>query len=321
MEFFERTGMMAVGSRLRMLTDTITKDAARIYALYGVEIRPKWFPVFFVLAQGESRTITAIAREIRHSHPSVSNIVKEMAARKLVKETKDADDGRRNVVMLTAKGRRTAEMLQRQCEDVAAAVERIAGNARHDLWSAIGEWEEALAEHSLLLRVQDAKRAREQRDIRIVAYEPRFRAAFRELNEEWIMAHWQLEEADRKTLEHPQEYILDKGGYIFVALDKEEPVGVCALCRMEDPHYDYELAKYAVSPRAQGRGIGTLLGEAAIAKATALGAARLFLESNTLLRPAIHIYRKLGFRELRDIRPSYARGDIQMELELKNIER
>ena len=32
-----------------------------------------------------------------------------------------------------------------------------------------------------------------------------------------------------------------------------EPVGVCALCKMDHPLYDYELAKLAVSPEVQGK--------------------------------------------------------------------
>ena len=38
------------------------------------------------------------------------------------------------------------------------------------------------------------------------------------------------------------------------------------------------------------------------------------LESNTLLKPAIHIYKKIGFKELSEYHPAYERGDIQMEL-------
>ena len=83
---------------------------------------------------------------------------------------------------------------------------------------------------------------------------------------------------------------------------------------MEDPVYDYELAKFAVSPKAQGKGIGILLCEAVVNKAKELGAKKLFLESNTLLKPAIHIYRKIGFKELSEYHPAYERGDIQMEL-------
>lgn len=106
MEFFEKTGKMAIGSRLRMLTDKVTADASQIYQLYGVEIKPKWFPVFFVLSDGEAKTITGIAKEIGHTHPSVSNIVKEMDAKGLIKEITDKTDKRRNVIVLSAKGKK-----------------------------------------------------------------------------------------------------------------------------------------------------------------------------------------------------------------------
>jgi len=53
MDFFDKTGKMAIGSRLRMLTDTVTADASRIYELYGIDIKPKWFPLLFILTDGE----------------------------------------------------------------------------------------------------------------------------------------------------------------------------------------------------------------------------------------------------------------------------
>lgn len=46
MDFFNQTGKLAIGSRLRMLTDKITVDAAAIYKMFGVDLKPKWFPVF-----------------------------------------------------------------------------------------------------------------------------------------------------------------------------------------------------------------------------------------------------------------------------------
>ena len=54
----------------------------------------------------------------------------------------------------------------------------------------------------------------------------RQQSAFRTLNEEWITDYFRMEEADYKALDHPKEYILDKGGAILVALYKDEPVGV-----------------------------------------------------------------------------------------------
>ena len=137
---------MAIGSRLRMLTDKITNDAELIYGMYGVDIRPKWFSVFFVLSRGGAKTITAIAREIGHSHPSVSNIVKEMGARGLVKETRDKSDGRRNMVTLSSREKKMAGIMAECYPDVESAVEQIARQARNDLWRAIEEWEDLLSE-------------------------------------------------------------------------------------------------------------------------------------------------------------------------------
>lgn len=317
MEFFNRTGKLAIGSRLRMLTDKITVDAALIYKMFGVDLKPKWFPVFFVLSNGEAMTITSIAKEIGHSHPSVSNIIKEMVAKGLVKETKDKSDGRRNVVMLSAKGKKISESFTEQCVDVTAAIERITRQTRNDLWEAIEEWENLLSEKSLLQRVKEEKKARNAKDIKIVPYEPCYQSAFKSLTEEWINAHWQMEEADKKAVEHPQEYIIDRGGAIFVALYKEQPVGVCALYKLNGSTYDYELAKLAVSPEVHGKGLGEQLCETVINKAIEQGGKKIFLESNTLLKPAIHLYRKLGFKELAEYRPAYARGNIQMELIVK----
>ena len=317
MDFFNQTGKLAIGSRLRMLTDKITVDAAAIYKMFGVDLKPKWFPVFFVLSQGEAKTITAIAKEIGHSHPSVSNIIKEMVAKGLVKETKDKSDGRRNVVMLSAKGKKMSNSFAEQCIDVTTAIEQITQQTRNDLWRAIEEWENLLSDKSLLERVKEAQKERMSKDIRIVPYESCYQSAFRALNEAWITAYFRMEEADYKALEHPQEYILDKGGFIFVALYKDEPVGVCALCKLNNPVYDYELAKLAVSPVVQGKGIGVLLCEAVVKKAKELGGKKVFIESNTLLKSAIHIYRKLGFKELPEYHTTYERGNIQMELILE----
>ncbi|MCD8165678.1 MAG: bifunctional helix-turn-helix transcriptional regulator/GNAT family N-acetyltransferase [Bacteroides sp.] len=317
MEFFNKTGKMAMGSRLRMLTDKMMEDAAQVYKLYGTDLKVKWFPVFFVLSDGQPRTITSIAAEIGHTHPSVSTIIREMAAQGLVREKKDKSDGRKNRVELSAKGRKLVGQMPDQYADVGAAVENISRQCKHDLWKAIEEWEFLLSEKSLLKRVEEEKKRRETRNVKIVPYEPCYREVFKALNEEWITTYFEMEEADHKALDNPEEYILSRGGYIFVADYKGEPVGVCALLKMEDEYYDYELAKMAVSPRAQGKNIGFLLGQAAIGKARELGASHVYLESNTILKPAINLYHKLGFKKVAGHATPYKRCNIQMELVLE----
>jgi len=314
MDFYTRTGKMALGSRLRRLSEQMTEEATSIYDLYQVDLQPKWFPVFYSLSATEEKSITDIAREIGHTHPSVSQIVRELANKGYVIEKKGETDGRKNFVLLSPVGETIREKMQRQLDDVTSAIEKAMKETHHDLWRAIGEWEFLLEQKSLLRRVQEEKKIRESSQVEIVDYIPSMQPAFRQLNEEWITKYFRMEEGDYKALDHPQEYILDKGGHIFMALYKGEPLGTCALIPMGDG--GFELAKMAVSPRAQGLGIGFLIGQACIDKARSRGARRVYLESNTTLKPAINLYHKLGFRKVAGPPSPYERCNIQMELVL-----
>lgn len=151
-------------------------------------------------------------------------------------------------------------------------------------------------------------------DLRIVDFLPEHSAAFKRLNVEWITQHWEIEAADEKTLDHPTENVIDKGGAILIALYEDEPVGTVALIPYDDS--TLELAKMAVSSTVRGKGIGLALGESAVERARQMGAARVYLESNTVLGPALSLYQKLGFSDVEDAQKAspYERCNVRMEL-------
>jgi DNA-binding MarR family transcriptional regulator/N-acetylglutamate synthase-like GNAT family acetyltransferase len=314
MEFYNKVGKMALGSRLRRLSEKLTDQAAEVYKVYNIDMNPKWFPVFYALAEGEDKSIMQIAQEISHSHPSVSTIVKEMVKNGIAQEIANKADGRKNYIRLTDKGREINERIQVQYADVNAAVENALNETQYNIWKAIEEWEFLLEQKSLLNRVMDEKKIRESKDVKIIDYKPEHQPAFKRLNEDWITQYFKMEETDYKSLDHPDEYILSKGGHILIALYNNEPVGICALIKMDNDMY--ELAKMAVSPKAKGKGIGFILGNASIAKARELGAKKIYLESNTILKPAINLYHKLGFKKVTGIPSPYERCNIQMILEV-----
>jgi len=313
MNFYQKTGKMAIGSRLRQLSERITEEAAQVYQLYDINFQPRWFPVFYVLSEGQAKTITQLAQGIGHSHVSVSQIVKDMVKQGYAVEKSDPKDGRKTVVQLSKTGKAVNSKINDQYTDVNAAIEKALSETDHNLWKALEEWEHLLERKPLLQRVQEQRKERERSKVQIVDYTEEYQTAFRALNEEWISTYFKMEAADYKALDHPREYILAKGGAIFVALYEGEPVGVCALIKMEDGQ-SYELAKMAVSPKAQGKSIGYLLGRAVIEKAKSLGAKRVYLESNTALKPAINLYYKLGFEKITGQPSPYERCNIQMEL-------
>jgi putative acetyltransferase len=154
--------------------------------------------------------------------------------------------------------------------------------------------------------------------VRLRSYQPGDEASFQRLNEEWIVRHFVLEAKDRELLGDPMKYILNPGGEIIFALAGDEIVGCCAL--MPTVPGEYEVAKMAVTESMQGRGIGRLLLEAVIAEARKVGASRLYLETNSKLPSATHLYESVGFRHLplERLTPSlYKRADVFMEMVLR----
>ncbi|MFC5862979.1 GNAT family N-acetyltransferase [Acidicapsa dinghuensis] len=141
--------------------------------------------------------------------------------------------------------------------------------------------------------------------------------AFRVLNEEWISRYFVLEAKDRETLGDPEGTILRKGGRMYQAWADGEVVGCVALIPMGNGVY--ELSKMAVSPTLHGKGIGRRLLLHTITEARALGAASLFLGSNSKLKNAVHLYEAVGFehvppQSLPDMH--YERADVFMSMQL-----
>ena len=154
-------------------------------------------------------------------------------------------------------------------------------------------------------------------EVEIRSFTPQDADAFRILNEEWITTYFGMEEEDHFQLNEPESHILKPGGHIFMAFLNGEPVGCCALIPMKAGVF--ELAKMAVAPGFQGRGIGRKILAHTIDEARRWGAKRLFLGSNSKLGSAVHLYESLGFRHLKpkEIPPSpYARANVFMELDL-----
>ncbi|MGW1157338.1 GNAT family N-acetyltransferase [Streptomyces sp. NPDC002519] len=141
--------------------------------------------------------------------------------------------------------------------------------------------------------------------------------AFRALNEEWISRLFTLQEEDRAVLGDPFGRIVGPGGDVLLAREPESGTVVGCVALLAYPDAVFELAKMAVAPAAQGRGIGRRLIAAAIDRAQALGGARLFLGTNSKLAPAIHLYEEAGFvritRSRLPVADYYARADVLME--------
>jgi GNAT superfamily N-acetyltransferase len=146
--------------------------------------------------------------------------------------------------------------------------------------------------------------------INILNYQPAHQPWFEKFNRQWIEKYFEMEPLDYQILQHPEKHIIEKGGSIFMGSYNGELAGTVALKLLTRDLF--ELTKMAVDERFQGKKIGQALASAALARAKEAGAKRVILYSNTLLKPAMAVYRKCGFREI-PVDGPYKRTNVKME--------
>jgi len=150
--------------------------------------------------------------------------------------------------------------------------------------------------------------------LEIINFHPDYGPIFKELNIEWLEKYFYVEPYDEKILGNPESYIIKKGGYIFFAKINSKIVGTVALINQKEC---YELSKMAVSPKYQGLKIGHELINHCIAFSRQQGWSKIMLYSNTILKTAIYLYKKVGFKKVKlEDHVNYDRANIKMILRL-----
>ena len=147
--------------------------------------------------------------------------------------------------------------------------------------------------------------------VEIIVFSEELSEPIKTLNYEWLEKYFRIEEGDVASLSDPQKHIIDKGGHIYYAKLNGEIVGTASLLKKSETVY--ELGKLAVSDKAQGHGIGTILIEYCLNIAKQKQIKTLILYSNTILQSAIHLFRKYGFEEVDLEIGVYERANIKME--------
>jgi glutamate/tyrosine decarboxylase-like PLP-dependent enzyme/ribosomal protein S18 acetylase RimI-like enzyme len=157
---------------------------------------------------------------------------------------------------------------------------------------------------------------------KIIDYQPAHQSFFESVYREWFTAHFRVppEPIDDFVLTQPEKAILAKQGAILIAACEDRLAGFVALKKVNQ--FTYELTKMAIHPDFRGKGIGDALCRAAIDRAKTLGTKCLILYSHSSLGPALHLYRKLGFKEVLLEKGLYSdfRCDIKMERWIESAE-
>lgn len=147
--------------------------------------------------------------------------------------------------------------------------------------------------------------------MKIIPFEEKYRQDFIDFNTDWIESYFGfLEEHDKETFDKIDEE-LDRGAMIFFAVENDVALATCMAMPMEGT--TWEICKLGSNKKLPHKGAGSAVFEAAMDWALTHGAEKLFILSNSCLQPALHIYRKFGFEEVKLENYGYVRGNIAFE--------
>lgn len=132
--------------------------------------------------------------------------------------------------------------------------------------------------------------------MKIVSYDPKYKAEFIEMNKAWISEMFVMEEEDIRELDNIDPYI-EAGGQIFFALDDEDHVMACCMIAPREDG-DWEIMKFAAKGMYTGTGAGSAALKACIDYAKEKKIEKVIIVSNRKCVHAIHLYRKFGFVEV-----------------------
>ncbi len=315
MDVFNQLGELALGSRLKRLSDQIMRDGTKIYRDCDIDFEPRCFPVFYTLSKKSPQGVTQMANDLSVSHAAVSQVVRELLKKGLLVAVKDKFDGRKKLLSLSEKGNLLLPKIQDLWNDIAVAIHQMIHQHTTNIIDSIREVERSFTEKSLHQRVAVITKERCLEKVEILEYQKEYKDYFKSLNYAWITEYFKMEEMDKQVLANPEE-LIKQGGAVLFARINNQIVGTCAMIRIDE--HTYELAKMSVDKNYQRRHVGEKLGLAVIEKSSRLGARKLILESNKKLIPALNLYRKLGFIPIcSDHKKSmYQRVNISMQMNL-----
>lgn len=299
-------GSLLLGSRLRKVSEALYAGVDEVYRGEGVGLPARCFPILFLLRDRGRLGISELAALLGQSHPAVSQMSRKLLRHRVVREWPDSRDDRRRLLGLSRRGAALMRRLEPVWRAIVAAVAEL--EAAQPISVPLTAIDAALATHSFAARI----RAHQESGpvTQILPFAPRYAADFKRLNLEWLQKFFRVEPVDVRVLSSPQA-IIRNGGAICCARRAGRIVGTCAL--INDGDGVFELSKMAVTADCQGLGIGRKLLAAIIAAFHERAGRRLFLETNSILKPAIRLYESVGFEHAPAPHASmYERADVYM---------
>jgi DNA-binding MarR family transcriptional regulator len=156
LSFYQQSGVLIFGSRLRRISEAFLADVNNIYKHHGIKFDAAWFPIFYMLSQQGAMSIREISLEMEVSHSAASQLISKLVEKGLIRSGIDKTDTRKRVVTFTPKGQRLLQQVQPIWSAVQKAMDELLQEMPQGqvLMSAISELETSFTNASIFERIE-----------------------------------------------------------------------------------------------------------------------------------------------------------------------
>ena len=144
-DFVRTLGVPFLAHLLRRLSDRMVADAGEWEAELGIRAPPRTASTMLLLRMHGPQSVTAIADQLRQSHPLVISWIKQLRALGFVTRSSDSKDRRRTLVALTPAGVTEADRMAAMSTIIGKAYEMVMAEADVELFDGLWRLHDLLA--------------------------------------------------------------------------------------------------------------------------------------------------------------------------------
>lgn len=154
-DFLDELEELALGSRIKRLSERMLAQAAEVYKAFDLDFQPKWFTLLALIHHKEQVSINDAAERLGLSQPAISQFSRQLIKEGLITRQTCPQDSRRKLLTLTEQGHEQVEKMLPMWRAVKAAAAEICTQFDNDFYQSLKKCEAALNEKSLLQRSLD----------------------------------------------------------------------------------------------------------------------------------------------------------------------
>ncbi|WP_337040492.1 bifunctional helix-turn-helix transcriptional regulator/GNAT family N-acetyltransferase [Emticicia sp. 17c] len=298
MDLMSDLGALALGSRLKRLSDRMMKSVSEIYKNSGVDFESKWFPMFYLLSKEGEKGIMEIAEILHISHPGVIQLAKEMEKAGWIVSEKSGLDARKRHLKLTEKGWKNLPQLEEMWVSFKENNEKVIRASKQNILLALEEIEHFLDNNDFKKQYYDTFEEQRNLSIEIRLFEEKYQQQVEDMvlgiqNGEFGLGLTAQRQPDLHNL---KAFYNDKGNWLWVALNKkDEVIGTIGLERLNDTQAVLRKMFIKKAYRGKTLGLAQRLFEILLQEARKQNFKEILLDTPLVTHAAHRFYERNGF--------------------------